>query len=109
MKLRVRSAAHLDIMVLAEFYEQERSGLGHDFLREVDAIFSLFRRQPYLGQRIDGHPELRGFQLKRFPYRVIYHLANNEVTILAVAHQRRRPESWQDRVQEAPAIYQLAA
>ena len=109
MKLRVRSAAHLDIIVVAEIYEGERLGLGHDFLREVDSIFSLFRQHPYLGQSIDGHLGLRGFQLKRFPYRVIYRLANDEVTVLAVTHQRRQPEAWRNRIQEAPAFYQLAA
>ena len=109
MKLRVRSAAHLDIIVVAEFYEGERLGLGHDFLREVDSIFSLFRQHPYLGQSIDGHLGLRGFQLRRFPYRVIYRLANDEVAVLAVTHLRRQPETWRNRVQEAPAIYQLAA
>ena len=95
--------------MVAEFYEGERLGFGHDFLREVDSIFSLFCQHPYLGQSIDGHPGLRGFQLKRFPYRVIYSLTNDKVTVLAVTHQRRQPEIWRNRVQEAPAIYQLAA
>jgi toxin ParE1/3/4 len=109
MKVHVRSGANLDVIAVAKYYERERPGLGRDFHHEVEAIFRLFRQQPYLGQSIDGHPELRGFQLKRFPYRVIYRLANDEVTVLAVTHQRRQPEAWRNRVQEAPAIYQLAA
>ncbi|TDJ43334.1 MAG: type II toxin-antitoxin system RelE/ParE family toxin [Gammaproteobacteria bacterium] len=109
MKLVVRSAANRDIIAAAEFYERKRIGLGREFFREVDAIFSVFRRLPYIGQAIDGDPGLRGFQLKRFPYQVIYRLRNDELKVLAVTHQRRQPEKGRYRVQEESAIYRLAA
>jgi plasmid stabilization system protein ParE len=109
MKLIVRSAANLDIVAAAEFYERKRLGLGREFFREVDAIFSVFRRQPYIGQAIEGDPGLRGFPLKRFPYQVIYRLRNNEIKVLAVTHQRRQPEIWRYRIQEESANYRLAA
>ena len=109
MKLVVRSAAKLEIVAAAEFYEKKRLGLGREFFREVDVIFSVFRRQPYIGQAIEGDLGLRGFPLKRFPYLVIYRLKNDEIKVLAVTHQHRQPENWRYRVQEEPAIYRLAA
>ena len=109
MKLVVRSSANRDIIAAAEFYERNRVGLGREFFREVDAIFSVFCQQPYIGQAIEGGQGLRGFQLKRFPYQVVYSLKNDEVNVLAVTDQRRQPETWRYRVQEEQAIYQLAA
>ena len=35
--------------------------------------------------------------LHRFPYSVFYEVLKNTVTILAVAHHRRRPDYWQAR------------
>ena len=32
--------------------------------------------------------------LKRFPYSVIYTLSEKTVTIIAIAHHRRRPKYW---------------
>jgi len=49
--------------------------------------------------------------LKDFPYAVIYEIdqATDTVHVTAVCHQQRSPGYWRDRVQEEPAIYQLAA
>jgi len=37
------------------------------------------------------------YHLKRFPYTLRYAVAGGEVTILAVAHQRRAPSYWDKR------------
>lgn len=34
------------------------------------------------------------YHLKHFPYTVMYEIAGIEATVLAVAHQRRRPGYW---------------
>jgi toxin ParE1/3/4 len=40
---------------------------------------------------------VRYFILQRFPYTIHYEVAASHVTVLAVAHQRRRPGYWQKR------------
>ena len=40
---------------------------------------------------------VRYFILRRFPYTIHYEVAASMVTVLAVAHQRRRPGYWQER------------
>jgi plasmid stabilization system protein ParE len=35
------------------------------------------------------------YHLKHFPYAVRYDIVGNEVTVLAIAHQRRKPGYWQ--------------
>lgn len=39
----------------------------------------------------------RHYHLKHFPYTVMYEVIGQQVTVFAVAHQRRRPGYWQDR------------
>jgi plasmid stabilization system protein ParE len=40
----------------------------------------------------------RRWLVKGFPYRVIYRANESEVLIVAIAHQRRRPDCWDTRV-----------
>lgn len=41
--------------------------------------------------------EIRRYHLKHFPYTVMYEVIANQVTVFAIAHQRRHPRYWQDR------------
>lgn len=74
----------------------ERSPLAADAFRtEVfDAIDSLAASATLWPQDEDG---TRCRVLRRFPYTVFYEVFEQPVTVLAVAHQRRRPSYWQDR------------
>ena len=40
---------------------------------------------------------VRFYHLKHFPYTLRYEIDGNEVTVLAVAHQRRKPGFWERR------------
>ena len=46
----------------------------------------------------DREPAVRSRAVDRFPYRVVYFVADELVTVLAVAHEKRRPGYWRDRV-----------
>ena len=39
----------------------------------------------------------RRYHLRHFPYTVMYEVIGRQVTVFAIAHQRRRPGYWQDR------------
>lgn len=39
----------------------------------------------------------RRFEMKRFPYSVVYTIVGKEIRMLAVAHHRRRPGYWRQR------------
>ena len=43
-------------------------------------------------------PAVRRAPVKRFPYHVIYLELNAEIRVLAVAHDRRKPGHWRDRI-----------
>jgi plasmid stabilization system protein ParE len=42
--------------------------------------------------------EVRGKVVSRFPYTLMYRVDDEVVVILAVAHQKQRPEYWVDRL-----------
>lgn len=78
------------------FYEAATSGLGAGFLGEVQRVVNILREHPELGQPVGRG--LRRALLHRFPFSLIYSVEVDAVLIVAVAHQRRRPEYWKNRI-----------
>ena len=44
--------------------------------------------------------ESRRAYLKHFPYHVLFRIADDQLEVLALAHNRRRPLYWRSRIQE---------
>ena len=75
-------------VVLAQV-SQLRRDLGHP---AIDLVLASPRRWPA------SDLDTRKFVLRRFPYAVIYHERKSVVRILAIAHGRRQPGYWKNRV-----------
>ena len=80
----------------ASLWYFERSPLAADAFRT-----EVFDTIDGLANSADTWPAdengVRRCVLKRFPYTVFYEVSEQTVTVLAVAHQRRRPGYWQAR------------
>jgi plasmid stabilization system protein ParE len=99
MIISVLEAAEHDLSEAATYYNREREGLGFEFLAEVYAVFERISSFPQAWTLIDT--ENRRCPIKRFPYNIIYRVENTEITILAVSHQQKKPDSWRSRLREA--------
>jgi len=78
------------------FYENASRKLGSDFLDDVQHGIDIVRAQPLMGR--DLGEGLRRILLSKFPFNLIYSLEPHEIVIVAVAHQRRRPDYWKERL-----------
>jgi plasmid stabilization system protein ParE len=89
-KVIVRHEAEDDLKEAFSWYEDKRTGLGYDFLLQVDAGINFINRNPEI------HPiEYKGTRkhlIKRFPYKIIYLFEENKIIVLAVIHGKRSPE-----------------
>src|SRR3990170_8776433 len=98
MKYRVivRPEAEDDLKEAYSWYEDKRTGLGYDFLLQVDAGLNFIQRNPTI------HPiEYKGTRkhlIKRFPYKIIYFVENERIIVLAVIHGKRRPDLIKKRI-----------
>ncbi len=97
MKRRVRfdSAAELELNEAADYYDLESPGLGSVFLDEVDRALAQVTEFPDAATPV--HVGVRKRLLTKFPYTLLYSLRGDEIRILAVAHQKRRPFYWHGR------------
>ena len=89
-------AARRELEEAIDSYNAERQGLGRELREEVQRVLALLTKFPRLGQPVRG--SVRRMMLSRFPYHIYYRLLeSNNLRILAVAHNRRRPEYWVGR------------
>jgi toxin ParE1/3/4 len=97
MKVSLASLALEELQLSAEFYA-ERGGneLGLAFVAEFERVSNLIALNPMIGSQYRKHR--RFYPFRRFPYSVFYYVAeNDEIRILAIAHQSRRPNYWSQR------------
>ena len=77
-------------------YDTESRGLGQEFLDDVQHSVDTARQQPEASQWVgDG---LRRIVFRRFPFLLIFAREFDEIVVVAVAHQRRRPGYWRERI-----------
>ncbi|MGH8701418.1 MAG: type II toxin-antitoxin system RelE/ParE family toxin, partial [Burkholderiales bacterium] len=62
---------------------------------EVEHTVATMIAYPAIGSPIT--PTARRILLNRFPYSVVYRTSSDEIIVIAVAHQRRRPGYWRRR------------
>ncbi len=85
--LIVRPDAELDLVDAFEWYEEKRTGLGHDFLIQIDAGLKHIKRTPNAHAII--YQSARIHLIKRFPYKIIYLVKEEKIIVLGVIHASR--------------------
>lgn len=74
------------------WYEEQRPGLGEEFLTAVDATFDAIEQVPGMFGRVHG--EVRRANVSRFPYAVFYRIDPKSVVVLTILHTARDPKLW---------------
>ena len=96
MRIRFAEAANNELNDACDWFEQQQSGLGARFRRDVREAALLIAKAPLLFP-IELE-DVRRYVMARFSYTLRYVLRDDEVWIMAVSHQHRRPDYWVDRV-----------
>jgi plasmid stabilization system protein ParE len=90
MRVTLHPAAEHDLVEAAAFYEREGSAaLAARFVAEFKRTAALLTKQPEIGSPRSGGR--RGIAMTIFPYTVIYKVVGDELKILVVKHDSRRP------------------
>jgi toxin ParE1/3/4 len=79
-----------------EWYLLRSVRAAERFVRELEKAVGAIARAP---DRWPYYVEsTRRFLLRRFPYSVVYRVKGNSLQIAAIAHVRRRPGYWRQRL-----------
>jgi toxin ParE1/3/4 len=85
----------LDVEAAFEWYENERPGLGVEFLDELRATYNRIANGPLKYQELRGG--IRRALFRRFAYAVYFAIEADIVVVVAVLHASRDPAEWQRR------------
>ena len=91
--IRPAAAAEIDEAYL--WYESQRTGLGEEFLAEVNRELERIGEMPELYAVL--RRDTRRAMLSRFLYSLLYRLVGEEVIVVACFHGKRDPRRWHER------------
>ena len=74
----------------------ERSPIAADAIR-TEALEAIDLLETDALMWPEDEDQIRRYILRHFPYTVFYEIDGKTVTVLAVAHQRRKPRYWRER------------
>ena len=88
--------AEVELWEAVGYYEEKAAGLGLDFAAEVEASLESLKECPERWPlRADG---TRRLLTQRFPFLIVYTLHQQHIWVVAIAHCKRRPGYWTDRI-----------
>lgn len=97
---RYHPEARRELDEAVDWYEDAATGLGADFFDEVEAAVRDACEHPVrwpLFPSVDPALAVRR-RVLRFPYSVAWLVQPDQIVIVAVAHAKRRPGYWLDRL-----------
>ena len=95
-RLTILPQAEIDVSDAAAWYEGRRTGLGDEFLNELDSVLRRVIMSPFEFPKIKNN--IRRALLRRFPYSAYFAVTTETVELVALLHQHRDPRSWEKRV-----------
>ena len=98
MTLRVvfRRAAKSEFEDAAVRYDEQRTGLGEEFVVEMEQAITRAATAPERYPVVYG--DIRRTVARRFPYAAYFRVRQESMAVLAVFHGRHNPAIWQRRV-----------
>lgn len=103
MTLRVRVApeAQAELDEAVRWYEQRNAGVGLALLNGLNNVLEAISRWPHAGTPVANlrtQRIVRRRSVRRFPYHVVWTVTDGEIYVVAIAHNRRQPGYWSQRI-----------
>ena len=96
MSVRLLEPARTELDDAITWYAEQAPGLGDAFLIETLRTIQLIEQYPTAWHPLT--PQIRRCRLRRFPYSLVYTQDGNDLLVVAVAHQHRKPGYWRARL-----------
>ncbi len=91
----IKPEAERDLQNAYLFYEEQRIGLGLEFLFATEAEIKRIQKNPLYFQK--KHREIRRTFTKRFPFGIFFFIDNSVIIILGIIHTKMDESTWKNR------------
>ena len=96
MRLRFDEDARREYLDAAVFYSESGENIGMKFADAVEFAIAKIASDPHRFRELEEG--IRRCRVTSFPYSILYNVGLDEIFILAVKHDRRRPDYWRYRL-----------
>lgn len=103
LDVRYHPEALAELRADVGWYEDRGTGLGDRFEAAVDEVIDTVLEWPESGAiwpGWDSIPAVRSRRVAGFPYRLVYLVQPADLVVLALAHDKRLPGYWRERISE---------
>lgn len=94
-KLELKEEALEELSEAYQFYEDEKKGLGEDFLDAINKMLIRIKETPH--QYPLSYKNKHRAVLSRYPFMIIFEIEEEVITVYAVFHTSRDPKRWRKR------------
>lgn len=97
-RVQLRRVAKRDIREAVAWYRERDPELATRFLDEVYRTLALVEQFPGIGGRVFGinDASTRQLPVDNFPYHVVFKRLPTGTSVLAIAHDRKKPGYWNE-------------
>jgi plasmid stabilization system protein ParE len=96
LPIDIHPAARLEEDEAFEWYLERNLIAAEGFLHEIEQARSAIQTSPEAWAKYLY--DTRRYLLKRYPYDVVYRVTADRIQVVAIAHGRRKPGYWADRL-----------
>ena len=96
--VRLRERARRELREATDWYRERSSEVADRFAAEVRQALLHLEQFPESGAYVPGVParDVRRLPVHNFPYQIVFIRLEDHISVLAIAHDRRRPGYWND-------------
>lgn len=88
-------AAKEELLISRDYYDELVFGLGKSFVIEVERCLNIIKSNPLAYPIV--RQNIRKAVIMKFPFSILYKSEDENVYILAIMHQKRKPNYWNKR------------
>jgi plasmid stabilization system protein ParE len=88
--LVIKEEAYQDLQDAYDYYEEQRPGLGDEFIEEVKEKLDYIKKYPLHFPKTEK--DSRQTLVDRFPYLILYELEKKEVIVYSFFHTSQDPQ-----------------
>jgi len=96
MRVLFAPQAREEILEATAYYRDRSSQAVEKFSGDIAGTIDLLLQFPGVGSPVSRNA--RRLLLKNFPYQFIYRVEGDDVRVFAVAHLKRKPRYWRERL-----------
>jgi plasmid stabilization system protein ParE len=95
-RFRFHPRAFSELVEAVDFYLELSPQAASGFVDAFETAVAFVRENPGAAVRVER--DVRRWNLRRFPYAVIFRDGDDGIVIIAVMHARREPRYWKGRL-----------